>query len=49
MFKRILFLASLLSVSSFENDNNDFKHFTNFQEKFHKSLTFFIEPAKGNI
>lgn len=36
MLKKICFLAYLLSVSALENDNNDFKKFTNFQEKFHK-------------
>jgi len=36
MFKGILFLASLLFVSSVEENNNDFKQFTNFQAKFNK-------------
>ena len=36
MFKSILFLASLLFVSSVEENNNDFKQFTNFQAKFNK-------------
>ena len=36
MFKSILFLTSLLFVSSVEENNNDFKQFTNFQSKFNK-------------